>query len=214
MARRMFARVAAVAVSALLAASVSMQPSQARDSDDDGYYQPPTPYRDSGRYDPKCGDSRITARFWVRGVESLEFVEGSHKQAFLLNDRYRFVEKWRDSKGELLLTWRGEFHFKEVSAKRVPKSQVPDDVIPPEGLVGPIYLFKSRLTGWEVVRDDDGEVLDRTRGTQVFSNLFDTLGDRAPGGTSLRFEVIKTEGNFPPLFHEDLCALAEKELSD
>ncbi len=210
MARRILARVVAVAVSALLAVAVSMQPGQARDSDDDRYYQPPTPYHDSGRYDPGCGDSGITARFWVRGVDSLEFVEGSHRQAFLLNDRYRFFEKWRDSKGELLLTWRGEFHFKEVSAKHVSKSQVPDDVIPPEGLVGPIYLFKSRLTGSDVVRDADGKVLDRTRGMQVFSNLFDTLGDRAPGGTSLQFDVTRTEGNFPPLSPEDVCALAEK----
>ena len=213
MARRTFARVVAVAVSALLATAVSTQPSQARDSGD-GYYQPPTPYHDSGSYDPGCGDSGVTARFRVNGTDSLKFVKGSHGQAFLLDDSYRFFEKWRDSKGEIILTWRGEFHFKEFFAERVRKSQVPDDVIPPEGLVGPIYLFKARLTGWEVVRDDDGDVLDRTRGMQVFSNLFDTLGDGEPGGTSLQFDVTKTEGNFPPLFLEDVCALAEKELSD
>jgi hypothetical protein len=213
MARRTFARVVGVASSALLAAAMCMQPAQARDSGD-GYYQPPTPYHDSGTYDPGCGDSGVTARFWVHGVDSLKFVKGSHGQAFLLDDSYRFFEKWRDPKGDLVLTWRGQFHFKEFFAKRVWKSQVPDDVIPPEGLVGPIYLFKSRLTGREVVRDDDGNVLHRSRGMQAFSNLFDTLGDGAPGGTQLQFDVTKTEGSFPPLFLEDVCALAENELSD
>jgi hypothetical protein len=210
--RKTVARVVAVAVAALLAAAVSMQPSQASDSGD-GYYQPPTPYQDSGRYDPGCGDTGIKARFWVHGVDSLKSVKGSHGQAFLLDDTYRFFEKWRDSDGNTLLTWRGRFHFKEFFARRVAKSQVPDDVIPPEGLVGPIYLFKSRLTGREVVHDDDGDVLARTRGLQAFANLFDTLGDGVPGGTALQFDVTKTEGSFPPLFVEDVCALAEEELS-
>jgi hypothetical protein len=210
--RRTFARSVSVAAAIVLTAALSTQASEA--SDADGYYQPPTPYQDSGPYDPECGDLGVTAHFWVHGVDSLRFVRGSGGNAFLLDDHFRFFEKWRDSKGHTVLTWRGRFHFKEFYAKRVSKAQVPDDLIPPEGLVGPIYLFKSRQTGREVVHDADGNVLHRTRGMEAYANLFDTLGDQQPGGTSLRFEVTKREGNFPPLFVEDVCALAEAELSD
>jgi hypothetical protein len=211
--RRTFARSVSIAAAIVLTAALSTQSSQASDADG-SYFQPPTPYQDSGTYDPGCGDLGVTARFWVHGVDSLRNVPGSHGNAFLLDDNFRFFEKWKDSKGDSILTWRGRFHFKEFFAKRVPKSQVPDHLIPPEGLVGPIYLFKSRQTGREVVHDDDGDVLHRTRGMEAYANLFDTLGDHQPGGTSLRFEVTKREGNFPPLFLEDVCALAESELSD
>jgi hypothetical protein len=53
-----------------------------------------------------------------------------------------------------------------------------------------------------------------TRPHRCFLARRSVTGDGAPGGTSLQFDVTKTEGNFPSLFVEDVCALAEKELSD
>jgi hypothetical protein len=211
--RRSFARIVGVCTAAVLTAALTTQTAQARDADG-RYYQPPTPYHDSDRYDPGCGHLDVSARFWVHGVDSLTFVPGSNGQAFFLEDTFRFFEKWRDSSGHTILTWRGHFHFKEFFAKRVWKGQVPADVIPPEGLVGPIYLFKARQSGVEVVRDDDGKLLHRTHGMEAFANLVDTLGDHKPGATSLHFEVTKKRGNFPPLSVEQVCELAKAELSD
>jgi hypothetical protein len=174
------------------------------------YYQPPTPYRDSDTYDPECEGIDVTVSYLYVGVDSLRNVPGSGGQAFLLKDKYRFREVWTDTKHhKVLFTLAGAYTFEEVSATRVPKSQVPRDLIPEEGLVGPVYRFKAVEVGHDTLKKPNGKVLYRTAGVVVYSNLFDTLGDSAPGGTSLDFQTVKVVGPHP-LLDVDLCDVAAR----
>lgn len=174
------------------------------------YVRPPTPYRDRGKFDPGCPDVDVVLHYDYVGVESLRRLKGSKGQAFLVKDRVRhFKETWveKGSGGEVLFTWRGQHVFEETGGRRVPKSKVPDALIPPKGLVGPIYRFRATEKGWSVVRDGSGDILYDNGGTLVFSSLFDTLGDRQPGGTRLNFRVVRVLGPHPFL-DVDPCELA------
>lgn len=205
---------ALVTVSGLgLAVSLTGVPSQAAGGQAGGYYQPPKPYQFSDRFDPECEGLGLTVKVRVRGVDSLRYVKGSGKQAFFLKDRYRFFEKWKDkASGEVLFTWRGRYLLEEYAARRFAKSDVPEHLVPEEGLVGPIYRFKARERGGDVVRDADGSVLYLTRGTVEYRNLFDTLGDRKPGGTSLALRVASVKGPHP-LLDRDGCDVAAEQLA-
>jgi len=74
----------------------------------------------------------------------------------------------------------------------------------------PADLLRCDLSG-ALIRDPDGNSLYRTRGLVVFRNLFDTLGDSAPGGTSLDFETLKVVGPHP-LLDRDICEVAAEQL--
>lgn len=164
-----------------------------------GFYQPPTPWKDAGSYDPECAGYDMTAHYSVKGVDWIRTIKGT-KQAFLGTNTFRFREAWKDnSSGEVLFTWRGTYKFSEYDAKQVWKSQVPEDLIPPEGLVGPIFLFRSYEKFKDVFRDADGRKLFRSNAVNLNEDLFDTLGDRQPGGVSLRFETVKRFGHDPLL---------------
>jgi hypothetical protein len=200
----------AVALTAVLTLLVAAPASahQAAHAARGDYYQPPTPYRDSGTFDPECEGLELSVTFRVSGVDSVRNVPGSGGQAFLLKDTYRFHEVWTDTEsGKVLFTWRGRYRFEEVSATRVPKSQVPRDLIPDEGLVGPVYRFKILEVGHDTIRSPKGKVLYRTAGLVVYSHLFDTLGDSQPGGTSLDFRTVKVVGPHP-LLDVDICDVA------
>jgi hypothetical protein len=206
---RAIVRLLTATAAALLAATVATPASASGNSAGD-YYQPPTPYVDSGEFDPECEGLDLTVQFRARGVESLRNVRGSDGQAFLVSNEGRYREVWiDDSTGDVVLTARGSYDFEEISARRVPKSSVPEDLIPPEGLVGPIYWFKVVDEVRDVVRDADGDVLARGSGTTVARVLFDTLGDSQPGGTELSVEEIRVIGS--PL-DVDLCDLAAAQL--
>ena len=112
------------------------------------YYQPPTPYHDVGTFDPECADVDVSIAYDYKGINSLREAPGTDGQAFFGKDRYRFSEVWSEaSTGEVLFTLRGQYRLEDVKAKRVRKSAVPRDVVPPEGLVGPIYPSpRSRAT--------------------------------------------------------------------
>jgi hypothetical protein len=172
------------------------------------YFQPPTPYQDSGTFDPECEGLDVTVHFRVRGVDSLRNVPGSAGEAFLLKDKYRFHEVWKETRTKrVLFTAQGAYRFKEVSATRVPNSKVPRDLVPEEGLVGPVYRFKAVEVGHDTVRSASGKVLYRTAGLVVYSALFDTLGDGQPGGTYLDVHPVKVVGPHP-LLDVDLCDVA------
>ena len=85
---------------------------------------------------------------------------------------------------------------------------MPADVIPPGGLVGPVYEFTAVDSGnLLTVRDSNGKVVGADRGSFTFKTLQDTLGDFEPGARELSFEVVKANGQFP--FAEvDICDLA------
>lgn len=172
------------------------------------YVQPPTPYDNSGTFDPECADVAVEVTYRYRGVDSIRRVPGTDGQAFFYKDAFRFSETWTDtSNDKVLFTQRGRYRYEEVKAKQVPASAVPADAVPPEGLVGPIYRFTSVETGSDKLRDARGRTLYRTAGLVVFSSLFDTLGDRAPGGTTLTFDPVKVVGPHP-LLDVDLCDVA------
>ncbi len=170
------------------------------------FVQPPTPYSFSEDFDPECPGLDISAHFEVEGVTSIRAARGTEGQGFLLKDSYRFSETWTEAGSEdLILKIAGRFVFEEISAKKVPNDQVPSELIPPGGLVGPVYLFTATEIGRATLRDESGKVLYLIAGVQVFENLFDTLGDSAPGGVSLSYTTVKVIGPHPDV---DVCAVA------
>ena len=141
---------------------------------------------------------RHDAYYRVRGIDSIKNVPGSDSQAYLAANQYRFREVWKDNEtGDVLFRWWGKYRIVEYAAKRVKKSHVPADLIPPEGLTGPIYAFKV----WDRIRDSfkdaEGNVLFRSRALTFYRQLFDTLGDHAPGGTTLDVTIVKQYGHDP-----------------
>jgi hypothetical protein len=206
-------RAVAVAVGVALAVGTAMGPASAgqRNHQAGAYVQRPTPYHDTGTFDPGCSGVKVDLAYDYRGVSSIRRARGTQGQAFFLEDGYRFTERWTDaSTGKLLLTYRGREHFQEVRAVRVPKAAVPADAVPPEGLTGPIYRFTSVDREHSTVRDATGERLYRTAGVVVAHSLQDSLGDHAPGSTGLTFDPVKVVGPHP-LLHVDLCDVAAEQ---
>jgi hypothetical protein len=102
----------------------------------------------------------------------------------------------------------GRGFFRETSARFVPNDQVPAGLIPPGGLVGPVYEFTATDSGNPLaVHDSSGRLVLADRGSITFRALFDTLGDHQPGAVELSSEVVKVVGSFP-LLDVDLCDLA------
>ena len=205
--RRTGTKVAAVAAVAMVLPLAAL-PAHAAPLRAGGYLERPAPYDDSGEFDPECPGLDLTVQQRSRGVSSIRHVVGSGRQAFFLRDRNRFKEVWTDNTtGRVLFTIKGRNVVKEVSARRVPISAVPDRFVPEDGIVGPVFEFTVHNTGADVVRDASGRLLAYQGGRVVFKNLFDTLGDHQPGGVSLRFRITKTIGPHP-LFERDICDLA------
>lgn len=208
--QRLRGHVLAVGAALVLTLGLAAPPAaaQGKHHQHDAYYQPPTAYHNVGDFDPECADVDVTATYDYAGVDSLRNVPGSDGQAFLYKDTYRFSEVWKEaSTGEVLFTQRGQYRFEEVKAKRVDASAVPSDVVPPEGLVGPIYRFTSVQKGHDTIRDARGKVLYRTAGVVIAEELHDTLGDREPGGEILSVDYLKVWGPHP-LLDVNLCDVA------
>ena len=173
-------------------------------------YQPPTSYANQYAFDPGCSglDLWVTGR--NHGVEWVFNVPGSNHQAFLDNNEYAFKERWTNTKTGRWFTIQGDGFFQEYSATRVPLHQVPPDLVPPGGLVGPVYLFKSLDTGTQAwIKNSHGTTVLKDHGTIYSKNLFDTLGDHAPGGQSLSYEDYKIVGPHP-IYYADICKVAKR----
>ncbi|MGA9748522.1 MAG: hypothetical protein WBQ50_13775 [Nocardioides sp.] len=211
-----FLRTGAVAVAAVLAATLPLSalPAHAAAPLRPGpYYEKPTPFDDSGEFDPECAGLDLEVHYEASGVYSTRHVLGSGRQAFFTKQRTRFEETWTDlSTGEVLFTITGKDVFEEISAARVRKSEVPRRLVPDRGLKGPIFLFTSTQTGGDVIRDETGALLYWNGGQLTFTNLFDTRGDREPGGRSLRFRTVKAVGHHP-LEDKDICDVAAEEVA-
>lgn len=176
-------------------------------------YQPPTPFEDQGEFDPECEGIDVVVRFKANGVESIRRVRGSNGQAFFQKLRLRFRETWMHAgTDEVLFRARGSFLFREIAAVRVRKADVPRRLVPEGGLVGPVYRFTAREIGGEVITDADGRLLYHQGGLIVHKALFDTLGDREPGGNLLHERVVRTVGPHP-LLKVDLCDVAAQQAS-
>lgn len=137
---------------------------------------------------------------------------GSDGQAFLYTDVHTRHGQWTNTATGRTLTVDADATVKEISPQRVAKRDVPAQLIPEEGLIGPIYRFRTLLIGQPfTLRDAKGRVLIHERGLVVFKSLFDTLGDHAPGGTQLSLEPVRIIGPHPTLEPDfDLCAYAER----
>ena len=201
-------RAAAVATVGLL--SLVLTAPSASASTAGTIYQLPTPYSNSYAFDPGCANISLSVVGRVHGIDTIFNLAGSHGQAFLDLQTYAYKERWTNTKNGKWFTIQGAGIYQEVSATFVPKKDVPKGLIPPEGLVGPVYLFTSRDTGIQFwLRNSAGDTILRDRGVLVFKNLFDTLGDHAPGGRSLDFRLVHVIGAHPGM-KADLCALAGK----
>jgi hypothetical protein len=202
----------AVASAALLV-PLTAAPAAAAPLRPGSYFEEPAAYDDSGEFDPECPGLDLTIAFRARGVASLRNVVGSGRQAFLVKDRYRFREVWSDdATGRVLFTIRGRNLVREVDVRRVARSAVPDRLVPEDGIVGPVFEFTVDQIGGDIVRDADGQVLYWNAGRVVFKNLFDSMGDRKPGGESLRFRPIRVIGPHP-LLETEPCEIAEQQLA-
>jgi hypothetical protein len=60
---------------------------------------------------------------------------------------------------------------------------------------------------FNTVRDSDGNLLFRDRGTVTFEFVFDTLGDSQPGGELISEELVSVSGPHP-FFEADFCEVA------
>ncbi len=133
----------------------------------------------------------------VRGYEVIYNVPGSHGQAFLDDNRYRFRETWTNPDSGRTATVTGAAHYREISATHVR---------------GDIWDFVSVTTGRPfTVRGSKGGVVLSDHGRLVEKSRFDTLGDSKPGGDVIRSRILRMSGHFPsyqPNF--DFCALAER----
>jgi hypothetical protein len=177
-----------------------------------GFYQPPERYEEQYTFDPECPNVAIAGAGEVSGVSSLRFVPGSDGQAFLLTDRFAYEDTWTNTVTGKSFRVTGRVLFREVSAEFVPLTDVPADVIPPEGLTGPVYRFTAVELGRPfTVWDASGRVVAEDRGLAVLEALFDTLGDSQPGGTFLSDRIVRAVGPHPFLLGElDACVLAEQ----
>lgn len=68
------------------------------------------------------------------------------------------------------------------------------------------FITKNSGVYW-TIRDDAGNVVLRDRGTITERYVFDTLGDSAPGGEFLDYELVSLKGQFPSWTDEGFCAL-------
>ncbi len=172
------------------------------------YFDPPTRYDDTYSFDPECDGLNMIVTGRTHGVYANLNVAGSNGQAFLSRNRYWYREVWKNLDTRERFVVSGHGYFREVKATFVPTDQVPPELVPPEGIVGPVYLFRAVETGNPLtVTDDDGHLVVKDVGRLVSENLFDTLGDSQPGGTSLRFEFVQIVGPHPGI-DLDLCTLA------
>lgn len=151
---------------------------------------------DTGSFDD-CGfqiDSifEFSGRFWIRA----DGKEGT-SQAFFGNSQFEFREVLTNHDTGEWFVVRGDFLFKDVKATQVE---------------GNVYRFRQHQAGQPfVVEDSTGNVVVRDRGLIVFDQLFDTLGDDAPGGEELSVDVQAVHGPHPGFAEDfDFCALARE----
>ena len=119
--------------------------------------------------------------------------QGKHRsdQAFLPVDRYRIEETHVNAETGAWFTISGQGTFNEIKA-------LPYD--------GTILEFHGVDAFRRTVRDADGELVMRDRGSVRFTYLFDTLGDSLPGGEWVADVSERINGPHPSE-ESDFCAM-------
>jgi hypothetical protein len=159
------------------------------------HYDEPYEFTDSS-----CDGLTWVVKGRVKGHITIYNVPGSDGEAYLADDRYRFREVWINPANGRKAYVSGNTHFREVKATHVE---------------GTIWRFLSVTTGKPfVVKNDKGRTVLAEWGKLVVTQLFDTLGDGAPGAEPAGDpEVVKARGNWPswePGF--DFCGMAHRVL--
>jgi hypothetical protein len=144
----------------------------------------------------EAGSYECGAGNWVdwsaagSGVLAIRTGTGKDVNAFFAHDRYSWrATDVRRSDG-LTLHFSGDAQFKETKATRVS---------------GSVFEFTAVESGQPfTVRDADGNVIVRDRGSIRQTILFDTLGDDTPGGEFISDVSFRANGQHPG-FEFDSC---------
>jgi hypothetical protein len=145
---------------------------------------------DAFSYDD-CG-SVVDVSVEFGGIFQIRTGTGDDTNAFFAHDNYWYRETHvRRSDGKTVVI-SGNGNFKETKATRVE---------------GSIFTFTSINAGQLfTVRDSDGRVLLRDRGSITETILFDTTGDDVPGGVFIDIVSTTFQGKFPS-FDSDFCEI-------
>jgi hypothetical protein len=124
-----------------------------------------------------CGATEISVVGHAQGLFQVRVGKGRFATAFFAHDNYSYRETHTNPDGDFLVI-SGDGLFQETRA-------VP--------LGNDLFAFSSHDSGRPfTVRDEDGNVLVRDRGTIRETIIFDTEGDDVPGGIfveEVTFEV-------------------------
>lgn len=175
-------------------------------------FKPPTPFDITYSFDPGCAGVSIQVDGHKRGVDAIYVLAGSHRQGFLDHQSFTLTETWRNPANGKHFTIHSVGRFVEVGGTFVPKGQVPQRLVPPEGLTGPVYSFLARDAEDATLKDSSGHTLYRFNGVALIRSLFDTLGDRQPGGNQLSSRLVRVSGPHS-LLTVDPCDVASAILS-
>jgi hypothetical protein len=146
-------------------------------------------WTDGGSYE--CGEGN-----WIdwsaegSGTLTIRTGKGADTNAFFAHDRFQWHSTDVRRSDGLSLHFSGQAQFIETKATRVS---------------GSVFQFTSVEAGQPfVVRDDDGNVLVRDRGSIRETIVFDTLGDDTPGGEFIESVSFRANGPHPG-FEFDSC---------
>lgn len=143
---------------------------------------------DAWSYDD-CGPV-VDATATFSGRFSMRAGTGKDASAFFAHDTFRFHEEHvRRSDGKAA-SLDGILNWRETTATRVE---------------GSLFAFSSTFAGQVAMRDADGRLVFRDRGTIRATILFDTLGDDVPGGELIEELAFDLRGQYPGFTSDVFC---------
>ena len=118
-------------------------------------------------------------------------------QFFAFTMKFEFTDVITNPETGEFLTLSGNLLLKEIR---------------PRQLDGSVYTLRTIEVGQFVLRDMDGKVVLKDVGLIEFAEIFDTLGDSAPGGVVLEGpEIVRVAGPHPALGETfDPCLLFDE----
>lgn len=154
-------------------------------------------FTDSGTFDD-CG-FKVREDFRVSGKYSIS--QGTKKtggEFFRVKQHTTYSGTFTNVKTGAYFTNDWHINFRELPATIVDEN-------------GPVVTYQTKESGvWDTIRDSSGTVRYRSAGNLVFSYVFDTGGDGAPGGGEfLSEEFIRTSGNWQT-WDTDFCAIVDE----
>jgi hypothetical protein len=184
-------RLAIALLAAIMLAAVGLAPASAATYVREAYRG-----TDAWSYDD-CGPAvDVTAEF--SGLVTIRTGTGPDAGAFFVHDRYEFREvhvRRPDGKTAIVT---GHANWKETRATHIE---------------GDLFEFTAVLAGQPfTVRDADGNLVLRDRGSIRDTILFDTGGDDEPGGEIVAFLDSRLSGKFPSLLSDAFCTFWTADL--